>query len=96
MAQISEEAALNLHEYQSKRIFSQYGIPTPQGELAHSPEEALAAAKKLGGRVVKYIGDEVMALFLPGVSGAGYRRVAEREFKREKVTVLTYVAPGIP
>ena len=40
---------MNLHEYQSKQPFAQYGIPIPKGELAGSPEQALAAARKLGG-----------------------------------------------
>ena len=40
---------MNLHEYQSKRLFAQYAIPVPRGEVAGSPEEAAAAAESLGG-----------------------------------------------
>jgi len=40
---------MNLHEYQSKQLFAQYAIPVPKGEVAGSPEEAVAAAQKLGG-----------------------------------------------
>jgi len=40
---------MNLHEYQSKEIFSRYGIAVPQGMLAASPEQARAVAKQLGG-----------------------------------------------
>ncbi|MES0873016.1 ADP-forming succinate--CoA ligase subunit beta [Sinimarinibacterium thermocellulolyticum] len=40
---------MNLHEYQAKEIFTRYGIPVPQGQLAESPEAARAAAKQLGG-----------------------------------------------
>ena len=40
---------MNLHEYQSKQLFARYGIPVPQGEVAANPEEAAAAARKLGG-----------------------------------------------
>jgi succinyl-CoA synthetase beta subunit len=43
---------LNLHEYQSKRVFAKYGIPIPQGEVATSPVEARAIAERLGGPVV--------------------------------------------
>jgi succinyl-CoA synthetase beta subunit len=43
---------LNLHEYQSKRIFAQYGIPIPNGEVASSPSEARDIAQRLGGPVV--------------------------------------------
>jgi succinyl-CoA synthetase beta subunit len=40
---------MNLHEYQSKALFAQYGIPIPNGRVADSPEGAVAAAKALGG-----------------------------------------------
>ena len=40
---------MNLHEYQSKQLFAQYAIPVPQGQVASTPEEAVAAARKLGG-----------------------------------------------
>ena len=43
---------MNLHEYQSKRIFATYGIPIPQGEVATTPAEARAIAERLGGPVV--------------------------------------------
>jgi len=40
---------MNLHEYQSKELFAQYAIPIPKGQVADSPEAAMAAAKTLGG-----------------------------------------------
>ncbi len=43
---------MNLHEYQSKRIFAKYGIPIPNGEVASSPVEARDIARRLGGPVV--------------------------------------------
>jgi succinyl-CoA synthetase beta subunit len=43
---------LNLHEYQSKRIFARYGIPIPKGEVATTPAEARDIAVRLGGPVV--------------------------------------------
>ncbi len=42
---------MNLHEYQSKKIFAAYGIPVPTGEVASTADEAVAAAQKLGGPV---------------------------------------------
>ncbi|MDH4049848.1 MAG: ADP-forming succinate--CoA ligase subunit beta [Gammaproteobacteria bacterium] len=42
---------MNLHEYQSKRLFAEYGIPVPQGHPAATPAEAVSAAKKLGGEL---------------------------------------------
>lgn len=43
---------MKLGEYQSKSIFSRYGIPVPKGRVAASPEEAVQIAVELGGRVV--------------------------------------------
>lgn len=43
---------MNLHEYQSKIRFSEYGIPIPQGKVAHDPQQAYEIAKELGEPVV--------------------------------------------
>jgi succinyl-CoA synthetase beta subunit len=43
---------VKLHEYQSKRLFGEYGIPVPQGEVATTPEEARQIAERIGGPVV--------------------------------------------
>jgi succinyl-CoA synthetase beta subunit len=40
---------MNLHEYQGKELFSEYGLPVPLGKPASTVEEALAAADALGG-----------------------------------------------
>lgn len=40
---------MNVHEFQAKEIFRRYGIPTPDGEIARTPEEAKEIAKKLLG-----------------------------------------------
>ncbi len=42
---------MNLHEFQAKQLFSKYGIPIPEGDVARSADEAQAVAKKLGGSV---------------------------------------------
>jgi succinyl-CoA synthetase beta subunit len=42
---------MNLHEYQSKKILASYGVPVPEGRVAGSADEALAAAQALGGKV---------------------------------------------
>jgi succinyl-CoA synthetase beta subunit len=42
---------LNLHEYQAKALFAQFGIPVPQGRVAATSEEAIAAAEVLGGEL---------------------------------------------
>jgi succinyl-CoA synthetase beta subunit len=43
---------VNIHEYQAKEIFRKYGIPIPPGEVATTPEEAEAIARKFGTTVV--------------------------------------------
>jgi succinyl-CoA synthetase beta subunit len=43
---------MKIHEYQGKNILKEYGVPVPRGIVAHSPEEAEAAAQELGTDVV--------------------------------------------
>ncbi len=45
-------APLKLHEYQSKFLFRDYGIPIPKGQVAETADEARAIASQLGGPVV--------------------------------------------
>src|SRR5690554_3239089 len=40
---------MNLHEYQGKQLFAQYGLPVSQGVAAQTPAEAVAAAATIGG-----------------------------------------------
>ena len=40
---------MNLHEYQSKKLFTEYGIPVPEGIPVETAEAAHAAAMELGG-----------------------------------------------
>ncbi len=42
---------MNLHEYQSKRLFADYGIAVPRGIPADSADAAVAAARELGGEL---------------------------------------------
>ncbi len=42
---------MNLHEYQSKRLFADYGIPVPKGIPAESADAAAQAAAELGGKL---------------------------------------------
>lgn len=46
---LARGSALNLHEYQSKVLFREYGIPVPEGRVAATPAQALQAAEELGG-----------------------------------------------
>ena len=40
---------MNLHEYQGKQLFAEYGLPVSKGYAVDTPEEAMAAADKIGG-----------------------------------------------
>jgi len=40
---------MNFHEYQAKQLFAEYGIPVPVGKIATTPEQAVEAARALGG-----------------------------------------------
>jgi succinyl-CoA synthetase beta subunit len=63
---------VNLHEYQTKQRFAQYGVPVPIGKTATTPEEAAAIAREQGGAVV------VKAQVLAGGRGkAGGVKVAK-------------------
>src|SRR5690349_10528331 len=42
---------MKIHEYQGKQLLREYGVPTPRGFPAMSVDEAVQAAKKLGGSV---------------------------------------------
>ena len=42
---------MNIHEYQGKEVFRKFGLPTPRGIPAFSVDEAVKAAKDLGGKV---------------------------------------------
>ena len=40
---------MNLHEYQSKQLFKQYGLPVSEGRVVRSTEEAVEATRELNG-----------------------------------------------
>lgn len=42
---------MNIHEYQGKEIFRQYGIPVLKGKVAFTPDEAVKAAQEIGGEI---------------------------------------------
>src|ERR1700729_992216 len=38
---------MKIHEYQAKEILAKYGVAVPRGEVANTPEEAVAVARTL-------------------------------------------------
>jgi succinyl-CoA synthetase beta subunit len=63
---------MNVHEYQAKAILRDYGVPVPRGAAAFAPEEAVSAAKELGGPVWV-----VKAQIHAGGRGKGHFKEAE-------------------
>jgi succinyl-CoA synthetase beta subunit len=43
---------VNIHEYQAKELLRAEGVPIPPGEVATTPDQVEAIAKKIGGMVV--------------------------------------------
>ena len=84
---------MKLHEYQSKRIFAQYGVPIPEGDVATTPAEARAIAERLGGKVV------VKSQVLVGGRGkAGGIKLAHNPAEAEEVAarILALEIKGLP
>jgi succinyl-CoA synthetase beta subunit len=87
------ENNMKLHEYYSKRRFSEYGIPIPKGEIAETPQEAQKIAKELGGSVV------VKSQVLVGGRGkAGGIKVAQdpKEAYQHAEDILKLTIKGLP
>jgi succinyl-CoA synthetase beta subunit len=49
--QTEKDSAMNIHEYQAKELMKKFGINVPRGQVAFTVDEAVAAAKTLGGPV---------------------------------------------
>jgi len=84
---------MKLHEYQSKTIFSKYGIPIPKGRVASTPQEAKQIAQELGDRVV------VKAQVLVGGRGkAGGVKLANNPEEAESLAkqILGMDIKGLP
>ncbi|HWH33780.1 MAG TPA: ATP-grasp domain-containing protein, partial [Acidimicrobiales bacterium] len=39
---------MDLYEYQGKQFLASFGVPVPEGEVAGSPAQAVAAAARVG------------------------------------------------
>ncbi len=84
---------MKLHEYQSKQIFSRYGIPIPKGRVAATASEARHIAEELGGRVV--IKSQVL---VGGRGKAGGIKVAKDPAEAEILAtqILSMEIKGLP
>ena len=84
---------MRLHEYQSKSLFSKYGIPIPKGRIASSATEAKQISEELGGKVV--IKSQVL---VGGRGKAGGIRLARtnKEAEDYATEILGMEVKGIP
>ena len=84
---------MKLHEYQSKNIFSKYGIPIPKGRVATTAQEAKHIAEELGGRIV--IKSQVL---VGGRGKAGGVKLAKDPVEAEQLAtqILGMEIKGLP
>ncbi|MFN2150867.1 MAG: ADP-forming succinate--CoA ligase subunit beta [Anaerolineales bacterium] len=84
---------MKLHEYQSKLIFAEYGVPIPKGRVAATAAEAKQIAEELGGRVV--IKSQVL---VGGRGKAGGIRLAKNPDEAEEIAtqILGMEIKGLP
>ena len=84
---------MKLHEYQSKQIFSNYGIPIPSGRVASNAADAKQIAEELGGHVV--IKSQVL---VGGRGKAGGIRLAKSPQEAEELAtqILGMEIKGLP
>ena len=84
---------MKLHEYQSKNIFSKFGIPIPKGRVATTAQEAKQIAEELGGRVV--IKSQVL---VGGRGKAGGVKLAKDPVEAEQLAtqILGMEIKGLP
>ncbi len=84
---------MKLHEYQSKLIFSKFGVPIPKGRVATTASEARTIAVELGGRVV--IKSQVL---VGGRGKAGGIRLANNPHEAEDLAtqILAMEIKGLP
>lgn len=81
---------MKIHEYQAKTLLAKYGVPVPRGTVAYTIDEAVAAAKELGGGVV------VKAQIHAGGRGKGggvkvAKDIAQAEEHAKKILGMTLV-----
>ena len=77
---------MNIHEYQGKELLKKYGVAVLDGGVAFTPDEAVAAAEKLGGPV--YV---VKSQIHAGGRGAGH---FENDPKRETGGAFGLLSPS--
>ena len=85
---------MDIHEYQAKKILSDFGINIPRGGIAYSPENAEFKAREIGGS--KWV---VKAQVHSGARGkAGGIKLCDTELEvaqaADKLFCLLYTSPS--
>lgn len=92
---------MNLHEYQAKRLFQQYGIAVPDGLTVTTPEEVRPACAQLGGGrwVVKaqiHAGGRGKAGGVAIVQDPGDAEALARRLLGQRLSTPQSAPPGLP
>src|SRR3954453_2869724 len=92
---------MKIHEYQSRKILGDAGIPVPPAEVVFTPDEAAIAFKKFGGQmcVVKaqvYAGGRGKAGFVKLVNTADQARDAAKFMLTNRMTSVQTGPEGVP
>ncbi|HEY7120839.1 MAG TPA: ADP-forming succinate--CoA ligase subunit beta [Tepidisphaeraceae bacterium] len=92
---------MKIHEYQSRKILGDAGIPVPPAEVVLKPDEAAAAFKKFGGQicVVKaqvYAGGRGKAGFVKLVKSADEAREAAKFMLTHRMVSVQTGPEGVP
>ena len=80
---------MNIHEYQAKAVLREFGVPVPKGIVAHSPDEAAAAFRTLGGPLAV-----VKAQIHAGGRGKGKFLIAQN-LENLRQTRIDQFSPGV-
>src|SRR6266481_498945 len=73
----NRKTSMKIHEYQAKEILRKYGVATPRGFPCFSVDEAVKAARELGGKVVDR-GTQRVALMASSEGGMDIEEVAAK------------------
>src|SRR5215217_9781516 len=92
---------MKIHEYQSRKLLADAGVPVPPAEVVFTPDEAAAAFKKFGGQmcVVKaqvYAGGRGKAGFVRLVKSADEARDAAKFMLTNRMVSIQTGPDGVP
>src|SRR6478609_11542562 len=92
---------MKIHEYQSRKLLADAGVPVPPAEVVMTPDEAADAFKRFGGQmcVVKaqvYAGGRGKAGFVKLVKSADEARDAAKFMLTHRMTSYQTGPEGVP